>query len=248
MSVNIYIPPFRGDIKSHIERLELFLAELEVLKTLTFKRYRFLLDQIENEEKRLQAKGIPLPIFSMHKYSDYFADIEANLYTKCYFLVFRQSIERLLKIIYLLKPHLEPPDVKHSICDGSNSRNFTRFIENVVSGVYQYDEDIMKIIDIHRDMFIVSRVIRNSLKTQGTIKVLIINKKISILCPIQKREREDKTLKLLRTPLSVSIEELKNFTMEPEFLDQILDSLKGLTQVVKAKYEKLDLNEHLTTA
>jgi hypothetical protein len=236
MSISIPLPAFKGDLKAHLERLELFIAELEVLKTLTFKRYHFLVDQIENDKKKLIDKNIPPPVFSMHQFYGSYADIEANLYTKCYFVVFRQAIERLLKVIYLMKSHLEPADVKHSICDGSNSRNFTRFIENVVAGVYQYDAEVLNIIDVHRDMFIVSRVIRNSLKTQGTVKVVIIDKKVSIRCPIQSRERADRTLNLLKTPLSVEIKNLKNFTMDPEFLDQILESLKGITKVLKLKY------------
>jgi hypothetical protein len=242
MNVQIYLPPPKDDINSNITRLNIFLSELNQLKDLFYSRLDEKLKELEDHENELEKKGIPKPIFSMNQLSDEYSDIKLNLYFKCYFFILKQAIDKILHLIYLSRDQLGFEKVNNSIPDASKPKSFSTFIKNLAENKYDFDKDILNILDENRDLLIITRILRNSLKIQGTFRVIIINgKEVTIVCPVLKRDKDDKTMNLLKTKLSVELKDLKNLTFGRSFVEQ---SFFSLNEIIKILNNKLDKNKN----
>ncbi len=237
MSIDIRLNLPKDDVNSNLIRLRIFKSELRIVRKKFYSRLRLIM---KREDDFYKNSGIPKPVFSMKQLSDDFADVELNLYFKSFLFIYRQFIEKVFRIIFLLKPRYENKKAKIKIPDASRPGKFSKFIDNLLNNKYEYDNEILEILIKYSDLFILSRILRNTLKLQGTFNTLFINNKPIIVCPILAKDKKDKTLKLLKNKLSVELDKLKNLTMSPGILDDFIKSTEDLEKILIMKSKNLN--------
>ena len=237
MSIKIAINPPEDNVKSHLSRLKIFKAELNILRSMFYNRLRSI-QQVEQEF--FEKNNLPKPVLDIQQLSGEETDPESNLYFKSFLFIYRQYIEKVLRIIYLLKDKYENKKAKITICDASQSDKFRKFIENLLADNYEYDDEIISTLKKHSDALILSRLMRNSLKLQGTFNVLFINGDVRIICPLLAKDKKDKTLPLLKTKFSTPFNEMRNLTMNPGILDLFVNSTDDLLNVLEKKTASID--------
>lgn len=236
--VSIYIPPDSDDLRSNINKLRLLTLELRELKDSFHERVNYVKAR---ETELLKHAGVPKPVFSANLLSDDFADVQLNLFAKCYFFVLKQYADRLLHTCYLLRGPLGYDKVRNSLCDASLSGKLTAFMEKLHACDIDYDPDLLAELRACNDLLIVTRITRNSIKTLATVRVLLVNnEEARIIVPIvygdeKQRRNYAKLLSLLDTNLSATGENLKNFIFPTMFMDQAFDIAKHSTDVITEK-------------
>ncbi|APF20867.1 hypothetical protein Calab_1032 [Caldithrix abyssi DSM 13497] len=237
MGVKIYIQPPRDDIYSNIELIKLLKRELELIYNLFLKR----LNELKKEDV-FENEDIPKPNFYFRSFEHDFSDVTLSVLFKSYLFIIRQTIEKIFRVIYQSRKILGYDKVQNPIPDLSKSGHFGRNFEKLLKDQYNYDYDILNLLKKWSDLIIVTRIIRNALKTQALFKVWIINienkREVKIICPLLPRERKDPTLKLIKQPMSASIEEIKNFILEPSIMGTGIEMIKEFYNLFVKKIPK----------
>ncbi|MHA1231917.1 MAG: hypothetical protein ACTSPQ_14855 [Candidatus Helarchaeota archaeon] len=218
MGLRIYIQPPRDDVNSNIELIKLLIRELELIYSLFLERLNEL-----NKDDIFEKAGIPKPNFYFRNFEHDFSDISLSVFFKSYLFIIRQAIEKIFRVIYQSKEILGFDKVQNPIPDLSKSGHFSKNFEKLLLDQYDFDKDILNLLKKWSDIIIVTRIIRNALKTQASFKVWIVNIEgkieVKIICPLLPRERKDPTLKLIKQKMSVSLDKLKNFVLEPSIME-----------------------------
>ena len=229
MEIKIHLPQIQNNINECFLVLDIFFEELKELSMLFSYR---LEKKINGRKQEFQELNLPIPSFYMEKLSDIYTDVKLNLYFKCYVFILRQVFDKIFLLIFLLKNPLGFSKVRNGIPNASI--NFCNFIESLVNKgkkSYDYEEDILAILERYSDLLIIGRQLRNSLKENGRFTILITNDKADIVCPITKKK--DKALNFLKKKLSVKVDKVKYFIVEPEFMYDSITQLKDIVSIAK---------------
>lgn len=227
----------QNDIKECFFTVDIFFEELKELSILFSSR---LEAKINRRKQEFQELNLPSPVFYMKNLSNEYTDVKLNLYFKSYVFILRQVFDKIFLLIFLLKVPLGFSKVKNSLPKASE--NYCNFIEKLVSkGIksYDYDKDILAVLEKYSDLFIMGRQLRNSLKKYGRFTVIIYDEKAKIICP----RIEDKALNFLKKKMTVEKAKVKNFIIEPEFMYDSITQLKDIVTIAKNKYIKVKSNK-----
>jgi len=248
MGINIYIQPPRDDINSNIDLIKLLIKELSLIYDLFLKR----LNELKSEDI-IENKDIPKPNFFFRSFEYDFSDVTLSVLFKSYLFIIRQAIEKIFRVIYQSRQILGYDKVKNSIPDLSKSSNFGKNFEKLLKDQYDYDNDILNLLKKWSDIIIVTRIIRNALKTQASFKIWIIyhenKREVKIICPLLPRERNDPTLRLIKQPMSSPPDKIKNFILEPSIMGTGISMIQEFYYIFLQKIPKgkISNNDNLNT-
>jgi hypothetical protein len=236
MNVVIPIPLAEDDIRSNCVRLGVLIEELKELATLFEDRIDELLAERRQKRTEWVRAGLPEPSFSFEQLTDEWIDVRANLYFKCYLFVARQLMDRILRLLFQLKGILEPPNPRYALGDASRGNKFAGFIRDLCDDRYQYDPDVLNFLKENRDFLIITRLLRNSLKVQGTFRVIIVdNKDVTIICSHRLCDRQDSTIDYLKRPFSAPRERLNGIFLDVPWIRAHLSVFAQMAELVNRK-------------
>ena len=196
----------QDDLLSNLFRVRIFANELMELYNLFNSR----VDEVNKRESKVfEDIGWPQPVMLMRNFGGRVTDVQLNLYFKSFVFISRQSVEKILRSVYLARETLEHKSAAHKICDGSSPERFMKFIINVLEDKYSYDADVISMLKKHALTFIGLRMLRNNLKTLGTFNVVLLNKKPIIVIRLLEKDKQDTAYKYLSQWPHAKIEEDK---------------------------------------
>jgi len=212
----------QNDIPTNLQYLRTLLSELDILKQLCNHRVHMISPSCSSDS--------PDPFENL--------DVEINLLVKCYMFVLRQTIQRVFRLVFLLRVPLKFDKVRSPICDASKDEKFSDFIEGISCDRYEYDKEILFALNKAKDIFIVARMLRNSIKSlPAPFYVMVTNgHDIMITCPLNKQQTEDKLLQYLSWRKWVEyVQETMFLTLPGRILSEAVSTLTEIADLVENK-------------
>ncbi|MBT3297916.1 hypothetical protein HN385_03255 [archaeon] len=233
MKVIIPIPKPDESIKANLIRLNIFLKELGWLKESLDNR----INEVVKEQQDIFV-NTSKPDFFYNNLSGELTDMKINLFVKSFFFIAKQSIDKIFRIIYQIRDEIKIDNGEYNLPDVSNSGRLKKFIENLIEGKYDhYNSELIFLLKEKRDLFIVSRCIRNQLKYFGNFLVFNVNNKIDIIIQLGENYfHKEPIIKYLSNAEDIDYSHLSNFTLNNNSLNQTINDIASfynlLTKII----------------
>ncbi|WP_160634356.1 hypothetical protein [Acidiluteibacter ferrifornacis] len=200
------------DLETNLGKLQILNAEIAII-----------LDEIKNglnEKKNISEPRNDKPQIRHLNLLEDPIQLNINLKCKTFLFVFRQFISKYFRALYQSKEILGYEKVANVLPDLSVNGS-TKKIINLLKGTYDFDKDIINTIQEGGDFLIISRLLRNSIKTYAVLITHTVydgeNANFYLNFPMDKETKDD-TLLFVKEKL-IKMDETSNFTVKVGFFD-----------------------------
>ena len=226
VEVDILAGNEKNGIKANLAKIQVLIRELDIVLAR-------LKSNIDNKKNLPHPKGI-----NRVNLLDDNLQVEINMYLKAYFFIYRQAITKYFRVLLDSRELLGFLKVARPFPNLSVSSGFKRNLEKLMNDEYDFDQDILKVIKEGSDFLILSRVLRNAIKSKAVVNSYMNYTEgvLKIVIPIDDEEKRDGTLNFLKEK-PINLDHLDDITIKSEFLDNTHTYLYKLWNVLIDKLE-----------
>ena len=220
------------------ENLETNLGKLQILNA----EIAIVLEEIKNgldEKKNINRPKKENPQVRRLNLLEDPIQLKINLQCKIFLFVFRQFISKYFRALHQSKEILGFEQVASKLPDLSVNGSVKKII-NLLKGTYDFDKDIIDTIQEGGDILIISRLLRNSIKTYAVLITHTVykdeNTSFYLNFPIDKETKDD-TMLFVKEKL-IKMEETSNFTVKVSFFGNCQLYAKKLFEILIDKLDR----------
>ena len=210
IEIDVRIPE---NLETNLGKLQILNAEIEIaLKAIKAKL---------EEKKKIESKKSKSKSINRLNLIEDPLQLEINLHCKTFLFVFRQFISKYFRALYQSKEILGYINVARELPDLSVDEGIKKKLVNLLKRNYDFDDDILNVIQEESDILIVSRFLRNSIKKYAVLITHVFYENNEIVLnlnfPIDK-ETKDETMLYVKEKI-IDMDETSNFTVKVGFFD-----------------------------